>query len=219
MGKVVLFLSNPKVGLQDLAIMTRQFATLQNAQVPLDECLVALTEQVEHVVLRNTLSAIKSSVSEGKSLADAMSAYPKVFDKLYINMVKAGESSGNLGLVFERLADFQEYQVEVKAKIFSAMSYPALMIAASLGIIAYLFISVVPKLQKVFDSLKVTLPWYTKTLIAISEFLQHQWYIVVAAIAGLVFMFKSWVSSEKGSLTFDKTISSCSHIWRNSSKS
>ena len=91
--------------------------------------------------------------------------YPGVFNKLFVNMVRAGEQSGTLGLVLERLADFQEYQVKVRGQIFSALSYPAIMILASVGIIGYLFVSVVPKLQKVFDSLKVTLPWYTKMLI------------------------------------------------------
>ena len=191
------------VSLQDLSIMTRQFATLQSAQVPLDECLKALTNQVENILLRNTLSAVRDSVSEGKSLGDAMSEYPRVFNRLYVNMVKAGETSGNLDTVLERLADFQEYQVAVRGKIFSALSYPGLMMTASFGIIVYLFVSVVPKLQKVFDSLKVALPWYTKALIALSEFLQNQWYIVVAAAAGVFFLFKSWYASESGRMVFD----------------
>lgn len=198
-----LFQTN-SVNIADLAIMTRQFATLQNAQVPLDECLKALTQQVDSMVLRNTLSAVKDSVSEGKSLADGMSAFPSVFNRLYVNMVRAGEQSGNLGLVLERLADFQEYQVAVRGKIFSALSYPAIMILASLGIIAYLFVSVVPKLQKVFDSLKVTLPWYTKSLIGISEFLQNKWYVVIIGVGALFFLFKIWYKSESGRETMDR---------------
>jgi len=193
-----------KVSLQDLAIMTKQFATLQVAQVPLDECLKALTEQVDHLVLRNTLAAVKESVSEGKSLGDSLADFPGVFDRLYVNMVKAGETAGNLGLVLESLADFQEYQVAIKGKIFSALSYPGLMITASLGIIVYLFVSVVPKLQKVFTSLKITLPWYTKFLISVSEFLQHQWYLVIAAIGGCFVLFKYWYESESGRATFDR---------------
>ena len=113
---------------------------------------------MENVVLRNTLSGLKDMVSEGKSLGEAMAKFPKIFDRLFVNMVKAGETSGSLALVLERLADFQEYQVEVRGKIVSAMSYPALMIGASFLIIAFLFISVVPKLQKVFDSMGVVLP-------------------------------------------------------------
>lgn len=192
-----------KVKLQDLAIMTRQFSTLQVASVPLDESLRALTDQVENPVLRNALAAIKEAVNEGKSLGDACGQFPTIFNRLFINMVKAGETSGNLGLVLERLADFQEYEVEVRGKIFSALAYPAIMIFASLAIIVYLFVSVVPKLQKVFTSLKVELPWYTKGLIGVSEFLQTKWYIVVAVGAAIWFAFKSWYSSESGKLTGD----------------
>lgn len=193
-----------RVKLGDLSVMTRQFATLQTANVPLDESLKALTGQVENTVLRNALAAVKDLVSEGKSLAEAMGSFPNIFDRLYVNMVKAGESSGSLGVVLERLADFQEYQVEVRGKIFSALAYPTLMILASFGIIIYLFVSVVPKLQKVFISLKVALPWYTEGLITISEFLQTRWYIVVAVVGAIYYLFKLWYASDAGRESFDK---------------
>lgn len=194
----------PKVSMGDLAVMTRQFATLQAAQVPLDESLSALKDQVENPVLHRTLSAVKELVSEGKSLADAMSTFPAIFNRLYINMVKAGESSGSLGLVLERLADFQEYQEQVKSKVFSALSYPALMIGASTLIIVYLFVSVVPKLQKVFESLNVPLPWYTEMLIGFSNFLQEQWLFLMIALAGTFFLLRLWYNSDGGRLFFDR---------------
>ena len=187
----------------DLAIMTRQFATLQAAQVPLDECLRALTEQVEDVLLRNTLSAVREGVSEGKSLGVSMAEFPNIFNNLYVNMVKAGEVSGKLDLVLERLADFIEYQVEVKGKVSSAMAYPGIMITLSILIIVYLFTSVVPKLQKVFISMKVKLPWYTEIIIDVSEFIQHKWYILVGVIALALLIFRSWYNSDKGRRRFD----------------
>ncbi len=196
--KSTFSLKGKSVSLVDLAVMTRQFATLQQAHVPLDECLKALTEQVENVVLRNTLSGLKEAVSEGKSMGDAMAGYPAIFNRLYINMVKAGESSGSLGLVLERLADFIEYEVAVRGRIFSAMTYPAVMITASMGIIAYLFVSVVPKLEKVFTSLKVVLPWYSKMLIGISKTLQNQWYFVLLGSAGVFFLVRAWYRSAAG---------------------
>lgn len=192
-----------KVSLMDLAVMTKQFATLQNAQVPLDECLSALTSQVENLELRNTLSSIKDSISEGKSLAEALSGYPRIFNRLYVNMVQAGETSGKLGLVLDRLSEYLEYQVTIKGKVFSALSYPAIMIAASLAIIAYLFISVVPGLQKVFTSLKVTLPWYTAKLIAFSEFLQERWLLVIIVTVGGFIALKKWASTDKGGQRVD----------------
>ncbi|MCB9228116.1 MAG: type II secretion system F family protein [Deltaproteobacteria bacterium] len=198
-----LFSGAQKVTLQDLTIMTRQFATLQQAHVPLDECLIALTNQVENPTLRNYLSSIKSSVSEGKSLGDALSAFPKAFNRLYVNMVRAGEQSGNLGIVLERLADFQEYQIAVRGKILSALTYPSLMIVASLGITAYLFVSVVPKLEKVFISLKVTLPPFTQLLMNFSKFIQNRWYLILLGVAGLIFALRSWYGTEKGRMKAD----------------
>jgi general secretion pathway protein F len=191
------------VSMQDVAIMTRQFATLQSAHVPLDESLRALTQQVEHPMLQNTLAGVKEAVQEGKSLGEAMAAYPAVFNKLYVNMVRAGESSGMLEVVLTRLADFIEYQVKVRGQVLSAITYPILMMFASGGVIAYLFISVVPKLTKVFESLKVTMPWYTKLLITISAFLQTWWpALIMAAVLGFLW-FKRWVATDAGKRKFD----------------
>lgn len=192
------------VSLADLSIMTRQFATLQAAHVPLDESLKALTQQVDNLVLRSTLAAVKDFVSEGKSLNEAMSNFPGVFNRLYINMVRAGESSGTLGLVLERLADFIEYQVKIRGQIVSAMTYPAVMILASAGITAFLFVNVVPKLQKVFISLKVKLPWYTEVMIKFSQFLQSYWFLVILGCAAAFVFARRWLASEGGKRKFDR---------------
>ena len=196
--------SASRVSPQDVAIMTRQFATLQTASVPLDESLRALTQQVENQVLKNALGSVKDQISEGKSLAEAMGAFPGVFDRLYVNMVRAGESSGNMAQVLERLADFIEYQVKIRGQIVTAMTYPAVMILASSSIVVFLFVSVVPKLQKVFVSLKVQLPWYTELLIKVSEFLQNYWWLVGAFGVFAWFAAKYWVSTEAGRRKFDE---------------
>lgn len=194
----------PKVALDELAIMVRQFATLQGAHVPLDETLKALVNQVENDTLRNVLSRVKDSVSEGKSLADSCAAYPKVFNRLFINMVKAGESSGNLATVLERLAGFLEYQVEVKGQIMGALLYPAVMILASLGVVVFLLVVIVPKLTKVFTSLRVEIPWYTEALIGFSGFLQQYWYVPIALAGAAIFFFNKWISTDQGRTKFDK---------------
>jgi general secretion pathway protein F len=186
--------------------MTRQFATLQQAHVPLDESLAALVSQVENQTLRTVLGAVKDLVVEGRNLADAVSKFPKIFNRLYVNMIRAGEQSGTLGVVLQRLADFQEYQVAIRGQIMSALAYPAIMILASTGIIAYLFVSVVPKLQKVFVSLKVKLPWYTEILITLSEGLQKNWVYVLIALGLLVWLFKRWRDGEKGRAKFDHSM-------------
>lgn len=195
-----------RVSTSELAIMTRQFATLQGAHVPLDECLKALVAQVENRTLQGTLSGVKDKVSEGVSLGDAMASYSNVFNRLYVNMVRAGESSGKLSLVFERLADFLENQDEMKAKVMGAMTYPAVMIVASTGVIGFLFVSIVPQLVKVFDSLKVTLPWYTKLCIWFSDLLQHQWWLIAIILGGGYFFFNRWIATSEGRATFDRKI-------------
>lgn len=187
----------------DIAVMSRQFATLANAHIPLDESLKALTAQVENVVLRNTLNAVREQVSEGKSLADSLVQFPAVFNRLYVNMVRAGESSGTLGLVLDRLSTYMEKEVEAKGQVVSAMMYPAVMLIAQVGLIAYLMISLVPKLQKIFTSLKAPLPWYTQIVVAISEFLQNQWYVVPIVFGLAALLFRRWVSTEKGRKKFD----------------
>jgi len=191
------------VGLEELSNMVRQFATLQGAHVPLDDSLKALANQVENVTLRNVLSSVKDSVSEGKSLADSSASFPKVFNKLYVNMVKAGESSGNLATVLERLSGFLEYQVAVKGKIVQALVYPSVMIAASLGVVVFLLVVIVPKLTKVFTSMRVEIPWYTKALIGFSTFLQSYWYIPIILIGLFSYLFMRWLATEEGRKKFD----------------
>jgi len=199
-------ITSGRVGLSDVAVMSRQFATLANAHVPLDESLRALTAQVENVVLRNTLGAVREQVSEGKSLADSASQFPGVFNRLYINMIRAGESSGTLGLVLDRLADYMEKEVEARGQVISAMTYPIVMILANIAMIGYLLISLIPKLQKVFVTLKAPLPWYTKAIIAFSEWLQAYWYTVPVIVGGIIYMFLKWVNSPKGRRKFDETV-------------
>lgn len=188
----------------DVAIMTRQFATLQAAHLPLDETLKALTNQVESEVLRNALSNVKDQISEGKSLFEALASFPSIFDRLYINMVKAGEASGTLGLVLTRVADFIEYQVKIRGQIMGALMYPAVMIGAMGVITAVMFVSVVPKMQVVFKSMKVVLPWYTKTLIGLSEFIQTRWYLIFASVALIVYLAKKWYATPEGRRKFDQ---------------
>lgn len=208
-GKKTGVLSNllqPKVTTSELAVMVRQFAVLQQAHVPLDDSLKALVSQVENPVLKNTLSVVKDSVSEGMSLADSSAKFPGVFNRLYVNMVRAGESSGTLGTVLVRLADFLEYQVKVGRQVVSAVTYPAIMITASSLLVGYLFVSVVPSLAKVFDNLNVTLPWYTKAMIDVSDTVTKYWYIVITVILASVYFFKRWSETTKGRRKIDEVM-------------
>ncbi len=171
-----------RVSAQDLAIVTRQLATLLHAGVTLVESLTAMVEQVEHEQLKLALSQIKQRVNEGSSLADAMAQHPKVFPDLYCNMVRAGESSGALDVVLTRLADFTESQARLRSKVIGTLAYPAVMVVVAIGILSILLVVVIPKITQIFEDLKATLPLPTRILLGISNFLNQFWYLVLAVV-------------------------------------
>src|ERR671938_2172508 len=170
------------VSAQDLAIATRQLATLIGAGIPLVEALTALVDQIEQPRLKRIMGVVKQKVNEGSSLADALREHPKVFSDLYVNMIRAGESSGALDVVLVRLADFTESQAQLRNKILGAMLYPAIMVLVGISIVGILFVVVIPKVTKIFEDMNVTLPWTTRILIAVSTFARDYWYVIVAAI-------------------------------------
>ena len=159
-----------RVGADDLAIMTRQLAVLVHAGIPLVEALAALVEQVEHERLKRVVSDVRQRVNEGASLADALAAHAKVFSTLYVNMIRAGESSGALDVVLVRLADFTESQARLRSKVMGALTYPAAMAVVGGAIMLILFTVVIPKITKIFEDTQVTLPWTTKLLIGFATF-------------------------------------------------
>jgi len=197
-------LTTKTVKVQDTLVMTRQLATLVSAHVPIDDALKALVEQVSDPVLRQALAQVKDRVNEGKSLAESLAAFPGIFNKLYVNMVKAGYESGRLGLVLNRLAEFMEYQLKIKNDVFSALTYPGVMISVSFAVITYLFVSVVPKLQKVFASLKATLPWYTQFLIDVSNFIQNHWLLLLLVVVISGVLIEKWIKTPDGRRKFDR---------------
>ena len=174
------------VSSQDLAIATRQLATLIGAGIPLVEALTALVDQIEQARLKRIMGVIKQKVNEGSSLADALQEHPKVFTELYVNMIRAGESSGALDVVLTRLADFTEAQAQLRNKIIGAMLYPAIMVVVGIAIVGILFVVVIPKVTKIFEDMNVTLPWTTRILIALSSFARDYWYVILIALPALV---------------------------------
>ena len=187
-----------KVNINDLSLMTRQLATLVKAKIQIVESLAALQDQVDNDYLRIVLSELRQDVNEGSSLAKAMSKHKKVFNNVYINMVEAGEASGNLEVVLLKLADFTESQVKLQNKIKGAMMYPTIMFIVGTVLMSVIFIFIIPKLTKIFISLKMELPLPTKISIWISDFLTNYWYvIIVTAVIGF-FAFKKYISTKKG---------------------
>ena len=186
------------VGVEDLAMMTRQLATLIKAKIQIVEALAALVDQVENVTLRLVLADLRQKVNEGASLAKALHDHPKVFNSVYINMVEAGEASGTLEIVLLRLADFSEAQVKLRNKIKGAMTYPVIMAIFGFAMMNVIFIFVIPKMAKIFQSTKKELPAITKVCIWISNFLQNYWWLVIAGIIGSIYVTTKYISTQKG---------------------
>ena len=193
------------VSSQDLAIATRQLATLIGAGITLVESLTALVDQVEHPRLKKILGVVKQKVNEGSSLADALAEHPKVFTSLYINMIRAGESSGALDVVLVRLADFTESQAQLRNKLIGAMLYPAIMVCVGIAIVGILFVVVIPKVTKIFEDMNVTLPWTTRILIAVSSFARDYWYVLLIGIPLTITGILRWVRTPRGRAWWDKT--------------
>jgi len=191
------------VSVQDLAMMTRQLATLVKAQIPLVDALAALVEQVENPTLKGTLSEIRQAVNEGSSFHKALSKYPKVYPQIYVSMIEAGEMSGTLEIILIRLAEFTERQNELKSKVRSAMMYPVLMGVFGFVVMVVLFVFVIPKITAVFDDMKQALPWYTTLLISISNFVADYWITLTVFLVVTAIVFFRWKSSEGGRPRWD----------------
>ncbi len=196
---------NP-ISSDDLALMTRQLSTLIKAKIQIVEAFSALIDQTENEQMRLVLSDIRQKVNEGSTLSKALNDYPKIFNHIYVNMVDAGETSGMLSIVLEKLADFTESQLKLKNKIKSAMTYPVVMIFFGFSMMALIFIIIMPKITKVFISMKKELPLQTKICIWISDTLRNYWFLIIVAIFLLFFMFKKYINTKSGKLTWHKTL-------------
>ncbi len=192
-----------RVSTSEIAILTRQLATLVRAGVPLVESLTALMDQVENEILVRILGEVRDSVNQGTPFSKSLAVHPKVFPPLYVNMVAAGEASGSLEAVLERLADFTENQSRLKGKVFAALMYPALMSVVGFGVVTLLMVTVVPKVTAIFDSLDQELPIYTRALIFMSNTISDYWWLLLGGIGAGVYGFIRWIATESGRRRFD----------------
>lgn len=198
----VPFVGN-RVSVREVALMTRQLASLVKANIPLVEALNALVDQTENEKLKVILAKVRQDVNEGASLAKATGQHPKVFDNIFVNMIEAGESSGTLSLVLLRLADLKEAQMRLRSKVVSAATYPALMMGVAGFLMIAIFTFVLPKLAKVFDSMNKPMPTTTKFLMAVSDLIVNWWFLMAFA-AGISFViFRNYINSEKGRPVWD----------------
>ncbi len=199
-----LFSMGKKVKNKDIVIMTRQFATMVNAGLPLVQALDILVKQCDSEPLAEALGAVLHDVESGNTLADALAQHPKVFTELYVNMVSAGESGGILDTIMNRLAEFLEKNEALVRKVKAAMIYPAVISVVALGAIVILLLFVIPTFQEMFASFDQQLPLPTRIVIAASDFLQHYWWALLAGGFGGTVVFKRWAATSGGRLRLDR---------------
>jgi general secretion pathway protein F len=189
---------------QEVSMMTRQLATLLGAGLPLVPAIDALTSQTRSKSFKKMLAKIKDSIVEGNSFARSLSLFPGTFSALYINMVTAGETSGALEIVLERLADITEKQQALKSRIQSAMAYPILMSLIGALVLFILLTVIVPNITSIFSEMDQTLPAPTLFLIRISDIFKMYWWVILIGVAGAVLILRRINKTVKGGYVFDK---------------
>ncbi len=187
-----------RVKLQDVSVFSRQFATMINAGLPLLRSLSILADQTENPALAKIIGEVRADVEKGSSLSVALARHPKAFNRLYIAMVKAGEAAGALDETLLRLADTIESQLELRRRVKSAMTYPAVVGVLVLMILTGMILFIVPMFQDMYASLGGNLPLPTQVLINISDAVRSFWFVVIGLEVGAIFGFKKWIATDKG---------------------
>jgi type IV pilus assembly protein PilC len=200
------FLNSGKVKGKLLSAFTRQLATLIDAGLPLLRGLEVLRKGEKNATLKRTLQQIAESVEAGSTFSEALAQHPKVFNRLYVNMVRAGEAGGVLDVTLSRLSDFQEKAQKIKNKVVAAMVYPAVVIFVALAIVSFLMVVIVPKFQEIFNDLLEgkPLPALTRFVMQVSNLVQHQILLVAGCVAATVISVKMIGKTEKGRFYLDK---------------
>ncbi len=187
----------------DLAIFTRQFATMINAGLPIIQCLDTLSKQVSKDMFRDVIAQITKDVESGSTLAEGLAKHPNVFPGLYVSMVEAGELGGILDVILLRLSTFLEKLDALKRKVQTAMMYPSVVLTVALMATAFLLIFVIPTFAKLFSDFGGTLPLPTRIVMVMSNFLRTKWWLLTGIITGAIFLFKKYRATSNGRLKTD----------------
>src|SRR5438034_6157388 len=187
-----------------LCTFTRQFSTLQDAGLPVLRSLKILEHQMKPGVLKNALIDVVDDVESGSSLSEAFGKHPKCFDRLYVNMVKAGEAGGALETILQRLADFKEKSQSLKRRITGAMIYPVVVILVAVSILTFIMLYIIPKFEKIFKEFGMTLPWLTEQLMAVSRWFGKYWYVLPLFPLALWLLLKLIRLNKTGAYVLDR---------------
>jgi general secretion pathway protein F len=193
-----------KVSSKDVMFFTQELSTLVNAGLPLDRSLTICKDLSEKPAVRSIVENTLQGIKQGKTFAESLSDHPRVFSKLYLNMVRAGEASGSLPLVLDRLVEFQQSADELKSYLISSLIYPGLLSAVGAGSVVILLNFVIPKFAAVFQDAGQSLPLPTQILLTLSEFSKSYWWVFLLAASGAFFGFSRWVATDRGRWLWDK---------------
>ncbi len=194
----------PKVKTKDIVVFTRQFATMIDAGLPLVQCLEILGGQQENPTFKEVILKVKEDVESGSTFADALAKHPRIFDRLYVNLVNAGEVGGILDTILNRLAAYIEKAMNLRKKVKGAMVYPATVVGVAVLVVAIILIFVIPVFQQMFAGVGKSLPAPTLMVIALSEFTQKYFIFILLLLFVLGFVFKRIYRTEKGKYAFDR---------------
>ncbi len=195
-----------KVRQEDLVVFARQLATMVEAGIPILHALDALREQVTHPYFQEILQTVRDDIQSGSSLSAAFSKHPAVFDPLFVNMVKVGETGGVLSTLLDRIAGYMEKTLRLKRKVKSALIYPAVVICMAIGITTLLLVKVVPTFAKIYESFDAELPLLTQVLISFSNLLKEWILVVIAVLVVLGFLLSRWYRTDRGRMIIDRTV-------------
>jgi type IV pilus assembly protein PilC len=195
-----------KVNSKDLQVFTRQFAVLVSAGVPILQSLQAMSQGARSVAMTNCLMKVTAEVEKGRRLADAMALQPLVFDRLYVSLVRAGEESGALEAILNRLAEYIEKSVKLRNKIQGAMWYPAIILLVAFVVVGIIMVFVVPKIASMFTDSHQQLPFLTVMVMTISDFAVKYWYLLIATVIGIPVAIKTYYDSPEGRKVCDAII-------------
>ena len=201
-----LNLRKARVSRENIQVFTTQLAALLSAGIILSQALVVLEEQTESPALSKIVKQVRTDITGGESLSNALAKFPRQFSKMYTSMVRVGESGGVLEVVLKQLGGFLEAENALRSNVFTAMAYPLIVVFVGLGSITLLVTVVIPRLSSVFADFGDKLPWATKMLMAFSKFILSYWWLIIALVVGFVFLFRYALHTTRGKEFFDKTI-------------
>ncbi|MBL8160033.1 type II secretion system F family protein [Candidatus Saccharibacteria bacterium] len=192
-----------RVSTKDKVIFTRQLATLINAGLPLAQALRTVVEQTNSKKLKSVVADVITSIEGGSSLADAFARHHDIFNEVYISLIAAGEASGTLDMSLERIANQQEKDAEIMSKVRGAMVYPIIVLTVIVGVIAFMLLTVVPQIERLFDDLNQELPFATAVMVGIADFFISFWWLVLLILAFAVYFLRRYIQTDSGRRAWD----------------